>query len=206
MKRPYLTILIVLSVVIVVLAAGCTSTSSTGTTDSAGSSQASSAQTAAASTTTAAAAGSSASAGSVVSGANIFGTVPDYTWMEYKTVTTSDGQTVTMYLKYTKSGTCTMRIEGEGMPSGGMTMDCSTSGSTEQQSNPSDVKSDVQFTFVGIEPVTVPAGTYATASKYAVTSNGQTVYYWTASGVPGFIKMQYNSSDGNMVTELNGWG
>jgi len=99
-----------------------------------------------------------------------------------------------------------MRIEGEGMPSGGMTMDCSSSGSQQTQSNPSDVKSDVTFTVVGIEPVTVPAGTYATATKYAVTSNGQTVYYWTAPGVPGFVKMQYGSSEGSMVTELNGWG
>ncbi len=112
---------------------------------------------------------------------------------------------MTMYLKYSKSGACSMRIEGEGMPSGGMTMDCSSSGS-QAQSNPSDVKSDVKFTVVGIEPVTVPAGTYATATKYAVTTNGKTVYYWTAPGVPGFVKMQFDSSNGNMVTELNAWG
>ena len=210
MKIPYVNILIVLSVVFVVLAAGCTSTPSTGTTGSAGSTTASPAQTAAASATTAAAGSASqtsaASAGSVVSGSDIFGSSPSYSWLEYKTVTTSEGKTMTMYLKYSKSGTCSMRIEGEGMPSGGMTMDCSSSGSQEQQSNPSDVKSDVKFTVVSVEPVTVPAGTYAAATKYAVTSNGQTVYYWTASGVPGFVKMEYSSSDGDMVTELNGWG
>jgi len=193
MKIPC-AILIVVGVVFAILVAGCTSTPSSGTAGSTGTSSASPAQTAA------------ASSGSVVSGANIFGSAPAYTWLEYKTVTTSEGKTMTMYLKYSKSGTCTMRIEGEGMPSGGMTMDCSSSGSQQTQSNPSDVKSDVTFTVVGIEPVTVPAGTYATATKYAVTSNGQTVYYWTAPGVPGFVKMQYGSSEGSMVTELNGWG
>jgi hypothetical protein len=201
MKVSHLSILIVMCVVIAVAVAGCTSTGSS----NAGSTASPTSQGSAASTTTAAGAAQTAAAGSVVSGANIFGTAPDYSWLEYKTVTTAEGKTMTMYLKYAKSGTCTMRIEGEGMPSGGMTMDCSSSGS-QTQSNPSEVKSDVQFTFVGIEPVTVPAGTYPTASKYTVTSNGQTVTYWTAPGVPGFVKMQYTSSDGSMATELNGWG
>jgi len=194
MKNTYVSVLIALCMIAAAVVAGCTSSPSTTSSGTSGSTAASPAQTAT---------GSTASA---ISGANIFGSAPDYSWMEYKSVTTTGGQTTTMYLKYTKSGTCTMRIEGEGMPSGGMTMDCSSSGSQEQQSNPSDVKSDVQFTLVGTETVTVPAGTYTTASKYAVTTNGQTVYYWTASGVPGFIKMQYGSSEGSMVTELNGWG
>ena len=203
MKVSHLSILVVMCVVIAVAVAGCTSTGSSNT----GATASPTSQGSAASATTAAGAAqtASAAAGSVVSGANIFGSAPAYSWLEYKTVTTAEGKTMTMYLKYAKSGTCTMRIEGEGMPSGGMTMDCSSSGS-QTQSNPSEVKSDVQFTFVGIEPVTVPAGTYPTASKYTATSNGQTVTYWTAPGVPGFVKMQYKTSEGNMVTELNGWG
>jgi len=98
-----------------------------------------------------------------------------------------------------------MRIEGEGLATGGMTMDCSSSGS-QSQNDPNDVKSDVKFTFVGIEPVTVPAGTYLTASKYTVTVDGQTVNYWTAPDIPTFVKMESMTSNGNLVTELNGWG
>jgi hypothetical protein len=59
---------------------------------------------------------------------------------------------------------------------------------------------------VGIEPVSVGAGTYPAATKYMVTSEGQKIYYWTAPGVPTFVKFQSLSSDGDIVMELNGWG
>jgi hypothetical protein len=100
-------------------------------------------------------------------------------------------------------------MEGKDLPGGSMTIDCSSKGQTSgqpAQSNPADVKSDVKFTFVGIEPVSVGAGTYAAASKYMVTSQGQNIYYWTAPGVPTFVKYMSPSSDGNVVMELNGWG
>jgi hypothetical protein len=192
-----LSIGIILVVVIAVAFAGCTSTSPTTPTTSGAPSGGTSAPTSAS--------GTSAS-GSVVTGSSIFGSAQPYNWVEYKTVTITEGKQMTMYFKYDKKGTCSMRIEGEGMPSGGMTMDCSSSGGKTTQSNPNDVKSDVQFTFVGIEPVSVPAGTYATASKYTVTTQGQTMTYWTAPGVPTFVKYQMNTPQGVVTTELNGWG
>jgi hypothetical protein len=33
-----------------------------------------------------------------------------------------------------------------------------------------------------------------------------TATYWTAPGVPGFVKMVSSSSDGAATMELNGWG
>jgi hypothetical protein len=79
-------------------------------------------------------------------------------------------------------------------------------GQAQAQSDPNDVKPDVRFTFAGIEPVSVPAGTYAAASKYTVTTQGLTSTYWTAPGVPGFVKFQVNTEGGPVTTELNGWG
>jgi len=160
--------------------------------------------------TAAPAGGPAPAAGSVVSGASLFGAATPYNWIEYKTTSNAGGQKMIMYMKLEKSGKCTMRMEGEGLPGGSMTMDCSSKGEQPQAaqapSNPNDIKPDVKFTFVGIEPVTVPAGTYATASKYSLTSQGQTMNYWTAPGVPGFVKMQTNAAEGAMMTELNGWG
>jgi hypothetical protein len=112
-------------------------------------------------------------------------------------------------MKFEKSGKCTMRMEGKDLPGGSMTIDCSSKGQTSAQpgqSNPADVKSDVKFTFVGVEPVSVGAGTYPAATKYMATSQGQKIYYWTAAGVPTFVKMQSPSSDGDVIMELNGWG
>ena len=113
---------------------------------------------------------------------------------------------MTAYIKFDKvKGTCTMRFEGaqaQGMPS---EMSCGSTGGTTQ-SNPNDVKSDVQYTFVGIEPVSVPAGTYPAASKYTSTYQGTSSTFWTAPGVPGFVKMVTSGSNGGATMELNGWG
>ena len=112
----------------------------------------------------------------------------------------SGGMTVFMKIDKVK-GTCIMRFEGgqvQGMPT---EMACGSAGGPARQ-NPNDVKSDVQFTFVGIEPVSVPAGTYPAASKYTSTYQGVSATYWTAPGVPGFVKMV----SGDAIMELNGWG
>ena len=82
-----------------------------------------------------------------------------------------------------------------------MTQDCSVTGG-QTRSNPNDIASDVQYTFEGIEPVSVPAGTYPAASKYTSTVKGITTTFWTAPGVPGFVKMV----SGDATMELNGWG
>jgi len=190
MKISRISIIAIMLVVIAVAIAGCS-----GTTPTTGG-------TPAATTTAGAKPGSSApAAGSVVSGAGIFGTASPYNWIEYKM--SSGGMTI--YTKYEKSGKCTMRMEGAGLPSGGMTQDCSSTGG-QAQSDPSKVSSDVTYIFVGIEPVSVPAGTYPAASKYTSTYKGVTATFWTAPGVPGFVKMVSSSSDGAATMELNGWG
>ena len=196
---------IILVLVIAVALAGCTTTQTTTQTGSFG-------QGTPAQGTAAPAGGSSPQAGSVVSGTSIFGSAQPYNWIEYKMSMNTGGKQMTTYTKMEKSGKCTMRMEGEGIPAGS-TIDCSAKGGQPQggqggqaQSNPNDIKPDVKFTFVGIEPVTVPAGTYATASKYTVTSQGYSMTYWTAPGVPGFVKYQMNTEQGPITTELNGWG
>jgi hypothetical protein len=149
-------------------------------------------------TTTVAPSGTtSAPSGGSVSGANIFGSSPAaYNWIEYKT--SSGGMTI--YIKHEKSGKCTMRMEGAGLPSGGMIQDCSAAGA-QAQNDPSQISSEATYTFVAIEPVTVPAGTYPAASKYTTTYKGMTGTFWTAPGVPGFVKVV----SGDATMELNGW-
>lgn len=196
---------IIVIVIVAVALAGCTS--QTTPTTAAGAGKAEAAGTVSPGSSGAPAGGSTLQPGSVVSGTGIFGAAPSYNWIEYKTSMNTAGKAMTTYLKIEKSGKCTMRMEGEGLPSGGMTIDCSSKGGQAQaQSDPNDVKPDVKFTFVGIEPVSVPAGTYATASKYTVTAQGLTSTYWTAPNVPGFVKYQINTENGPVTTELNGWG
>ena len=176
MKISRISIIAIIFVVIAVAIAGCSSTSPT-TPTTGGTTAATPAATTAASAPSGTT--SSSSAGSVVSGANIFGGTTPYNWIEYKM--SSGGMTI--YTKYEKSGKCTIRMEGAGLPSGGMTQDCSSTGG-QAQSDPSKVSSDVTYTFVGIEPVSVPAGTYPAASKYTSTYKGVTATFWTAPGVP----------------------
>ena len=185
------SLIIIILVVIAIAIAGCASTTP-------------SSPTAVATQTTTTAAGAPsgttsapAAAGSAVSGAKIFGAATPYNWIEYKT--SSGGMTI--YTRFEKSGKCTVRMEGAGLPSGGMTQDCSATGGQAQR-DPSQVSSDVTYTFVGIEPVSVPAGTYPTASKYTSLYQGATTTFWTAPGVPGFVRMV----SGDTTMELNGWG
>jgi hypothetical protein len=206
LKITGLCVGLILVLVIAVALAGCTTTQTATQTGSFG-------QGTPAQGTAVPAGGSAPKAGSVVSGTSIFGSAQPYNWIEYKMSMNTGGKQMTTYTKMEKSGTCTMRMEGEGLPGSSMTIDCSAKGVYTQggqggqaQSNPNDIKPDVQFTFVGIEPVNVPAGTYATASKYTVTSQGNTMTYWTAPGVPGFVKYQMNTDQGPITTELNGWG
>jgi hypothetical protein len=198
MKFSHISVIAIIFVVIAVSIAGCTSSSPASPAAPATGGSPASGTAAPASATAAPAAGTD------VTGANIFGGA-SYNWIEYKMVV----EGMTAYMKFEKSGKCSMRMEGKDLPGGSMTIDCSSKGQTGAQagqSNPSDVKSDVKFTFVGIEPVSVGAGTYPAATKYMVTSNGEKIYYWTAPGVPTFVKFMSPSKDGDVVMELNGWG
>lgn len=78
----------------------------------------------------------------------------------------------------------------------------------DSSKTPRDPNADktTQYTFVGIEPVTVPAGIYPAAMKYTATIQGMTSTYWTAPGVPMFVKMELKSADGDIAQELVGWG
>jgi len=196
MKVSKISIIAVMLIVIAVALTGCTGSSTTApATGGASSGGAASSP----------GSSSAPAAGSDVTGANIFGSGASYNWIEYKMVAAG----MTTYMKFEKSGKCTMRMESQDLPDGSMTLDCSTTGTSSgesAQSNPAEVSSDVKFTFVGVEPVSVGAGTYPTATKYMITSNGQDIYYWTAPGVPTFVKFMSPSSEGDVVMELNGWG
>lgn len=147
----------------------------------------------------------SGSAGGLVGGDQLFGGV-SYNWVEYKMVSGAGAQQMTIYFKYDKTGKCTMRFEGaqkiEGMPT---EMDCSsTGGGGKSADNPNKVSSDVKFSKVGTESVTVPAGTF-TADKYTASYQGMTSTYWIVNGKP-LIKMVSGNAEGSAVMELNGWG
>lgn len=196
MKILSRTIVVIILVVFAIAIAGCTSTSPPSTTP--GPTQTA---TTAATTATGTPTGTTTApqGGSNVTGANIFGSgAASYNWIEYKM--SSSGMTVFMKIDRV-NGSCTMRFEGEGVQGMPSEIPCGSSGGPAQQ-NPNDVQSDVQFTFVGIESVSVPAGTYPTASKYTSQYQGVTSTFWTASGVPGFVKMV----SGDTTMELNGWG
>ncbi|MGB7787505.1 hypothetical protein [Methanoregula sp.] len=212
MKVSHTGVIAVMLVVIAIALAGCTSTQ-TSTTQAAGSGQATSAAGTGAAGSGAASSGSQGSgsapaAGSSVSAADIFGSTPaSYNWVEYKDTMSgvAGGKTMVVYMKWDKSGACSMRFENppQGMPA---SMDCSSTGTTTQN-NPNDVKatsSGVQFTYVGPDVVTVPDGTF-TANKYTATMNGNTVTYWVASGKP-VVKITGGSSSGSMTMELNAMG
>lgn len=191
MRFTYVSIIAIMFVVIAVAIAGCSSTGpaapSTGGAPSSGSS--------------APAGSSTLAAGSSIGGGQLFGGLT-YNWVEYKM--TVSGQNMVIYMKWDKNGKCTMRFEGapqmQGMPT---EMDCSSSGG-QAQSNPNQARSDVQFTKVGTEPVTVPAGTF-TADKYTTTVQGSTSTFWIVNGKP-LIKMVGGNAKDSATMELNGWG
>ncbi len=228
MKITYVTIIAIVLVVIAVGIAGCTgttpTTSGTGTTP--------------ASTTIGSnPSGSSSvpSVGSVVSGANLFGTT-SYKWFEYKATSkemvsdiktevsqeTYKGQAAT-HTRMTSTITTPMAATtvtdmyvASGVSLGGhmkmvsngqtvMDQDIPPTDTSKVPASPNTDKT-VQYTFAGIEPVTVPAGTYPAAMKYTATIQGSTSTYWTTPGVPLFVKMVMTSSSGDITEELVGWG
>lgn len=208
MKVSSFGFIAVMLVVIAVAMAGCTGSSPAAPATGSGSSgSAPSGGAPASGGSSQSGSGAAAAVGSLLGFDKVLEQKP-YNWVEYKTVVNTEGQKMTVYYKHDmKTGTCTMRFEGEGMEGmSGMTMDCSAQGSSEAAANPNEGKSDVQFKFEGIEAVSVPAGVYPAASKYSVTSEGHTIYYWTAPGVPTFVKYSIKLDEGDMVTELNGWG
>lgn len=118
---------------------------------------------------------------------------------------------MTMFIKYDKSGTCTMWFQGgaasqmNGAPT---TMDCSARGG-KAPSNPNTVSPNTQVSCSPVdEPVTVPAGTF-TATKCTVTAtNGNqqvTSTVWVVKN-KFLVKMEASTAQGTMDMELNSYG
>jgi hypothetical protein len=215
-------------VVIAVAIAGCSSTSPTTSTTGG---------TPAATTAAGAPSGGSApAAGSVVSGASLFGNA-NYKWFEYKMTAkdmssnmktevsqdtykgkaaTHTKMTSTMTTPMAATTIIDMYVDASGVSQGGH-MKMISNGQTVMDKDippgdtsqvPKDPNTDktVQYIFVGVEPITVPAGTYPAAMKYTATIQGMTSTYWTAPGVPMFVKMVVKSTEGDITQELVGWG
>lgn len=230
MKFSHISVIAIILVVIAVSIAGCTSSSpatpaapATGGAPSGGSAAP-------------AGGSSAPAAGSVVSGANIFGNVNykwfEYKMtakdMSSNTknevfqdtyngkAATHTKMTSTMTTPMTTTTITDLYVDASGVSLGGH-MKMISNGQTIMDQDippgdtskvPKDPNADktVQYTFVGVEPVTVPAGTYPAAMKYTATIQGITSTYWTAPGIPMFVKMVIKSTDGDMTQELVGWG
>lgn len=120
--------------------------------------------------------------------------------------TTSSGGMTSVYdiyydtaMKTVLGGTMTMTVNGQTT-----TQDVPASQLQSQQGG--NFNSDYSMTFAGIEPVTVPAGKYAAASKYTASRNNIAMTYWAVSGVPVPVKYMSTSSQGSSTAELVGWG
>jgi hypothetical protein len=229
MKYSRISIIAIVLVVIAVAIAGCSSTSPT--TPPTGGTPAATTATGAPSVTN-----SAPAAGSVVSGAGIFGNA-NYKWFEYKMTSkdmssnmktevsqdTYNGKAAT-HTKMTMTTTTPMAattiydlyVDASGVSLGGhmkmisngqtvMDQDIPPGDSSKAPKDPNADKT-MQYTFVGVEPVSVPAGAYPAAMKYTATIQGMTSLYWTTPGVPMFVKMVAKSADGDITQELVGWG
>lgn len=172
-----------LSVMIVLLAAvvmGCTGTSGTSSGSPA----------------------SAAGGSPLVSGNTILPAVP-YSWYAYKEFFPGENATINFIVK--KDGTCTMWLEGPGVPVESHDCDWSGWGSWKQMDF-NDVKNDknIRFRSLGTEPVTVPAGTFRNATKYTREDLASPVTYWVSPDVPAFLRITFAST--NLTAELSGWG
>lgn len=233
MKLSYIGIAAIMLVLIAVVFAGCTSqttpTASGGSTPTASSGSSSSASSAAAA--------SSQQVGSTVSSTSIFGTSYSWVEyqttttsqgkdisMDMKsqrststyngqpaiemkaTMKSSEGTTTDSDIYYDSAmnsvlgGTMTMTVNGQ-------TTTINIPASQLNQASATNFNKARSLTFEGIEPVSVPAGTYPAASKYSSTDNGSTMTFWSAPGVPVPVQMTATTSSGGSVkSELVGWG
>jgi hypothetical protein len=226
MKAEYVSIGLVALIIIGVACAGCTTQSTTAQTgDSGQSTQAA----------TTAAASASQNVGSTTSSKSVFGTNYNWMEYKTTTTTggkevTTDTKTErstgdykgtqAVHLKMTMTssgvnsvydiyydtgmksvlgGTMTMTVNGQTI-----TRDVPASQLQSQQG--SNFSGDFTLTYAGIEPVTVPAGTFPAANKYTATVNNIGVTYWSVSGIPVPVKWSSSTSQGSSTAELVGWG
>jgi hypothetical protein len=69
-----------------------------------------------------------------------------------------------------------------------------------------DYNTEYTLTFAGIEPVSVPSGTYPAAGKYTTTRNEAQITFWSAPAIPVPVKYVYTTAQGTSTAELIGWG
>lgn len=69
-----------------------------------------------------------------------------------------------------------------------------------------DFTTEYTLTFAGIEPVSVPLGTYPAAGKYTSTRNEAQITFWSAPPIPVAVKYVYTTPQGTSTAELMGWG
>jgi hypothetical protein len=231
MKFIHVSIMAIMLVVIAVAIAGCTSTSPSSSTSTQTSGSSSSVA-----TPSGAASSSSQQVGSTVSSSSVFGTnynwvgyqiTSNYGGTErttttkierstgdYKgtpaihqkmtsTISTGTSMVYDVYYDTAMSnvlgGTMTTTVNGQTM-----TQDVPASQlSTQVMSN---FNKESPLTFAGIEPVSVPAGTYPVATKYTKSFNETEITYWAVSGIPVPVKEMTSSSQGSSTLELTGWG
>ena len=171
--------------------------------------------------------------GSIVNSTSVFGT--NYNWIEYKTTAMIGGKEMTTDLKAerstadyqgtpaihekmtvtTSTGTSMVydvyydtamatRLGGTStITYNGRTMTQNINTSTPVMNNFNQAS---PLTFAGVEPVSVPAGTYPVASKYTKSLNETQITYWAVSGIPVPVKEMTSSSKSSATLELVGWG
>jgi hypothetical protein len=69
-----------------------------------------------------------------------------------------------------------------------------------------DFNTEYTLTFAGIEPVSVPLGTYPAAGRYTSTRNEAQITFWSAPAIPVPVKYVYTTAQGTSTAELIGWG
>jgi cytoskeletal protein RodZ len=229
MKFSYVSIMAVMLVVIVVAVAGCASTSPSTSNQANGAPSSGT-------TSSGAGSSSTPQVGSTMSASSVFGSSYNWIEyqtsttsggkqmtmdMKYErstgdyqgtpavhvkmTMTSSTGGTNGVFDYYYDTamdkllgGTMTMTVNGKTM-----TIDIPAEQLTQAQAT--NFHSGT-LTFAGVEPVSVPAGTYPIASKYTESTNGTDVTFWSAPGVPVPVKITASSSSGSSTSELVGWG
>jgi len=195
MKVLPIGVIAVMVLVIALAFAGCTSTQ-TSTPQSGGSSGSQSS-------------GSSASAsatGTMVNGADLFQGL-SYTWVEYHlyqgSVAEQQSSSINQYVKFTKSGTCTIRSTGSA--NAGPPGECAGTGIATTETDPNQVSSGAEISCSATgEPVTTPAGTF-TATECTVTAKQKTSTVWVDTG-KFVVKKEWTNAGILYGMELNAYG
>lgn len=140
---------------------------------------------------------------------------------EYRTTMDVEGESMVMNMKTEMLGqgvdpkdgvtkdhmkiTTTMDIPGLGAQTSSMDfyLDPEAEGS-DDNSGADYMTSDAALVNVGVETITVPAGTF-TCTKYTVTENGETTTFWASPQAPLPVKYEGTSEGSTVTTELVSW-